>query len=349
LTIAPKKTDITALQGELEEYVLQPTLDKNGETSNYGHTSNFYTINAPNDELPIPATERFHTWTNVTTDTDLVKHLLSLYFAWVHPFYLLFSEEVFFHGLNGKKPKYCSPLLVNAILATACNFSDRPEARADPNDPSTVGNHFFAEAQRLLREVERSSLTTVQALGILSMRQAMIGDENNGSLYVWQMMAMSVQLGLHLSYSPNANGQITPTELEARRVTFWGCHIIETSYAICVGRVSSFTRHAIQLEKPVLRENLESKIWKPYGDPRFPGGTAEHEQPSFTYTLLLHHGLLIEIVNDIVFWFYAPRDRRTSRKLLGFYERFKTWYRNLPECLAMKDGQPTLPQVITLQ
>ena len=350
LAIAPKKPEVTALQGELEEYVLQPTLAKTGEISNYGHTSNFYTISGPNDDSPIPPMKRFDDWTTVTTNRDLIKHLLSLYFSWVHPFYLLFSEEVFYHGLNGMKSKYCSPLLVNAILATACNLSDRPEARADPNDPSTVGNHFFAEALRLLRDNDRSSLTTVQALGIMSLRQAMVGEADKGSIYVWQMMAMSVQLGLHLSYTPNiTNAHITPTEVEARRVTFWGCQILETNFSLCVGRVSSFTRHAIQLEKPVLRENLESKIWKPHGDPKFPGGTTELEQPSFTYTFLLHQALLSEIVNDILFWFYAPRDRRTSRRLIGFYEQLKTWHRNLPACLAMKNGQPTIPQVITLQ
>jgi len=348
--VTARKNEVRSLEGELEEYNIQPTLDNSGETRHYGYTSHLTgTLAGIDDELPILSIQQFDTWTSVTTDKDLVRHLLSLYFAWTHPFYVIFSEEVFFHGLNGKKLKYCSPLLVNAILALACNYSDRPEARADPNDPSTAGDHFFAEAKKLLGEVNSSSLTTIQALAVMSIRQAMTGDDSSGWLYAWQMMSMAVQLGLHMSYEAQAKGKLTPTEIEARRVTFWGCYVLETAWAICVGRVSSFTRSAVQLEKPILRGNLESKIWKPYGDPRFPQRTTELEQPSFTYTLLLHSSLLTEIVNDVVFWFYAPKDRRTSRKLLGYHERFLTWYKQLPECLAIQEEKATLPQIIALQ
>lgn len=319
-----------------------------GEIRHYGHTSNLNMV-GPDDELPALFIQYCGTWTTVTTDKYLVKHLLSLYFTWVHPFYLLFSEELFFQGLNGKKLKYCTPLLLNAILALACNYSDLPAARAIANDPSTAGDHFFAEAKRLLFGTDKSSLTTVQALGVMSLRQAMNGDDNGGWQYTWQMMAMSVQLGLHMSYTAQDNGSVTAIEIEARRVTFWGCHMLETAWAVGVGRVSCFARLGIQLEKPVPRPNLESRIWKPYGDSRFPSGTTELEQPSFTYTLLLHLSLLTEIVNDVVFWFYAPQDRRTSRKLLGFYDRFNIWYKSLPNCLALRDGKPTLPHVIVLQ
>jgi len=261
----------------------------------------------------------------------------------------MFPEEVFFHGLRGKKLKYCTPLLVNAVLAAACHFSDRPEARSDPNDPSTVGNHFFAEAKRLLHEDDRSCLTTVQALGVMSIRLAMNNQDSSGWQYAGQMMSMAVQLGLHTSHAAQPNGKVTASEIEARRVTFWGCFVLQTAWSICVGRISALPRNAIRLEKPCLQDHLEGKVWRPYGDPNLDGLAPGLEQASLKYTTLLYTSTLSEIVDDVLHMFYAPRDRVTSRKLLQHHEKFQNWYKSLPDVLRIRESGPTLPQVLSLQ
>ncbi len=115
---------------------------------------------------------------------------LSLYFTWSHPWYLLFAEEIVIHALKDKSSKYCSPLLVNAILALGCQFSDRPEARKDQNNPATVGDHFFEEAERLYHaEREHTSLTMVQALGLMAIRQGMKDRDSSGRAYNAIMMS----------------------------------------------------------------------------------------------------------------------------------------------------------------
>jgi hypothetical protein len=348
MSLTPKKTEPATLEGELAEFAGKSSLDKSGETRHYGHTSNL-SLTVSDDEPPVIAVEQTGTWTTVTDDVHLVKHLFDLYFTWSHPFYVLFSEEVFYHGLNGKKLKYCTPLLVNAILAVGCNYSDRPEARADPNNPSTVGDQFFAEAKRLLEADDRSCLTTVAALGLMAIRQALNNHDSSSWKYAGRMMSMAIELGLHLSYNVQPNGKVTATEIEARRITFWGCYTLETLWSVCLGRISCLPRTAIKLEKPFLRSNLESKIWKPHGHPQFPHASARLEQASFTYNLSLQLSLLTEIVNDTVHMFYAPRDRMTSRKLLQHHARYKAWYKDLPECLAVKENSATLPQVLCLQ
>jgi hypothetical protein len=52
-------------------------------------------------------------------------------------------------------------------LVTLAKFhSDYPEAFANPDDPTTRGEHFFAEAVDLLKKEEgRIPLTTFQAWG----------------------------------------------------------------------------------------------------------------------------------------------------------------------------------------
>lgn len=61
-------------------------------------------------------------WTKVTDDDDFVSHLMSLYFTWDYPFYAFLDRDVFVkHMMAGRlDSEFCSPFLVNAILANAC-------------------------------------------------------------------------------------------------------------------------------------------------------------------------------------------------------------------------------------
>jgi hypothetical protein len=60
-------------------------------------------------------------WVTVTDDDELVSHLISLWFTWNNPFYNFVHRETFIRDMQAGQLdcKYCSPLLVNAILAEA--------------------------------------------------------------------------------------------------------------------------------------------------------------------------------------------------------------------------------------
>lgn len=61
-------------------------------------------------------------WTIVTDDSEIISHLIMLYFAWDRPFFYLVNKECFLEDMiSGSLNAYfCSPLLVNAILALSC-------------------------------------------------------------------------------------------------------------------------------------------------------------------------------------------------------------------------------------
>lgn len=61
-------------------------------------------------------------WTNVTDDDDLVSHLVSLYMTWDYPFYAFFDRRTFLENMEkgNLNSDFCSPFLVNALLANAC-------------------------------------------------------------------------------------------------------------------------------------------------------------------------------------------------------------------------------------
>jgi hypothetical protein len=72
----------------------------------------------------VPATP----WTKISDDDDFVSHLVSLWFTWFHPYFNYMDRDRFIKDMQSGDPEnslYCSPFLVNAILADACVGFDR--------------------------------------------------------------------------------------------------------------------------------------------------------------------------------------------------------------------------------
>lgn len=167
------------------------------------------------------------TWTEVTNDIHLVEHLMALYFCWEYPTFASLSKEHFLSDFRAGRSRYCSSLLVNAMLALGCRFSNLPESRADPNDPSTSGDHFFAEARRLLAEDDRRSITCIQALGLISIREASCGHDSESFHYAGQAIRLAVEEGLHLEVD-HSLGHISHDEIDSvRSTTFWGAFALD--------------------------------------------------------------------------------------------------------------------------
>lgn len=164
-------------------------------------------------------------WFRTPQDAELVEHLLNLYFCWVHPIYPLFSRDHFLHDTGRGRSDFCSAMLVNALLAFACHYTDRHQARTDAANPSTSGDHFFAEAKKLLNKVDRPSLTTVHALGVMSIRETSLGRESNGYRYGGRCARMALELGLHLSVIGSG---LKSSDADVRKITFWGVFNLET-------------------------------------------------------------------------------------------------------------------------
>lgn len=163
------------------------------------------------------------TWTTVTNDINLVRHLLALYFCWEYPTFASLSKEHFLKDFNSGRHRYCSPILANALLALGCRFSEQPRTRANPNDPHTSGDHFFKEALRLLsRETNHHNLTTIQALGIMSIREASCGRDSESWYYAGQSIRLTIEMGLH-----RLAGDGDPDELAVQAATFWGAFALD--------------------------------------------------------------------------------------------------------------------------
>lgn len=59
-------------------------------------------------------------WTAVTSDDTIVQKLLEAYFLFDYTFYAFLHKDLFLDDLIAGRERYCSSLLVNALLAQAC-------------------------------------------------------------------------------------------------------------------------------------------------------------------------------------------------------------------------------------
>lgn len=123
------------------------------------------------------------------------------------------------------RTRYCSPLLLNAVLSLACTFTERHVPYTDPSQPHTNGDAYFAEAQSLVFTNQGATLTTVQALAVMGLREKSCGNERSGFRYIGLSLRSALEMGLHLAVVSDPT--LDQLEVEMRKLTFWHVHNLE--------------------------------------------------------------------------------------------------------------------------
>jgi hypothetical protein len=355
----------TELSGKMGELRLE-----NGSVRFLGGTSNLIYLDPADEvdegdgtELVEQQDDPLASWTTVTSDTEVIVHLINMYFTWHYPFFTTLSKSLFYRDFLLGKPQgspkrtvYCSSLLVNAMLALGCHFTNSPKGCADPNDPTTKGDAFFAEAKRLIvdnDEYEKPRLTTIQALCLMSVREAGCGREAKGWVYSGMSFRMAQDMGLNLDSGGMTNNKepMGEKEIDARRVTFWGCFLFDKCWSNYLGRLPQLPVSNITVSKYDVFPDEDADIWSPYTD----SGIGQlHSQPSRTRAVALQLSGLCEISSDLLIFFYHPQHLEKSvgraqelKKLSELQTRLEAWRRDLPKEFEPKEGQ--LPNVLLMQ
>ncbi|KYK59620.1 pathway-specific nitrogen regulator [Drechmeria coniospora] len=310
-------------------------------------------------------------WTRVTTDVGLISHLLGMYFTYHYAYFTTLSKKLFWRdfrrgaaGLVRGETAHCSPLLVNAMLALGCHFTDVSAACATPGDSRTKGDHFFAEAKRLILaddEFEKPCLATVQALALMSVREAGCARESKGWVYSGMSFRMAQDLGLNLELDGTTKQRIGDDENDARKVTFWGCFLFDKCWSNYLGRLPQLPRSTSNVSKFDVLADEDLATWSPLTDTDADADKGHHQgshgdsrrQPWRTRAAALQLSSLCEISSDLLIFFYHPNHIGRSRgktielkKLGEIHQRLEEWRSKLPKEFAPKEGQ--LPNVILM-
>ena len=168
-------------------------------------------------EMLVPAS----VWTSVTTDAWMVQRLLALYFCWEYPIFASLSKDYFVKDFCEGRARYCSSILVNSLLSMGSCFSTSSLVGSDGQQASS--DLFFNETVRLLEANQgRQDLTTVQALGIMSLRQLSCGKDLESYYYSGQSIRMAIEMGTNCS-----DGVYGESESAVRAATFWGAYSLD--------------------------------------------------------------------------------------------------------------------------
>ncbi|CUM65837.1 uncharacterized protein PRCAT00003486001 [Priceomyces carsonii] len=336
-------------------------VDNQGKIHFYGETSNIPKI-IQNDtiisqKLSLSSNSDIYTLDISHFVPDyIVSELLQLYFCWQHVYYNVFDMQLFLRDMKTGGMFY-SDFLLNAILSHACHLSSRPELRSDPLDARTTGYFFHKKALKMLhRELENSSLTTVQGLLLLASKESGIGCNSIGWVHSGMAVRIAIDLGIHHDAAKLAElGYISEEEVKVRNTTFWGCYLFDQGWSSYLGRPPAIRMCDVSINLPDFHEEKPLE-WVPFYESsnQFPDEVIKLEfypENTLLATLKLYH-----ILELIIFSLYTSRkeednvEKKKNYRLLleEHYQLLELWRAKLPDYLRYSQFN-THPAILMLQ
>lgn len=274
---------------------------------------------------------------NSDVDSQLCNELLETYWCWPHHLHLVLCRKIFMRDLTSSGP-YVTPFLLNAVLAQAARYSDRPEA-------SKLGQTF---AQRTLDtlavEVDKgSSIPTIQGLLIFSARECACGRTSQGWLYSGMAFRMMRDMGIHIPPRKlsHLGGHFSPAELALRQQVFWSCYTWDKTMSLCLGRAPAMHDIIPPPTNDILLdgEEAENEAWRP----RFATLSALEvgvTQKARSNSRFVAYCQLCVIIDEVLATLYS-KPHSAQNHLQGFLDRsiekLESWARGLSTNLYVRE------------
>ncbi|KAL8682490.1 MAG: hypothetical protein Q9186_001437 [Xanthomendoza sp. 1 TL-2023] len=257
-------------------------------------------------------------WTEVTASQTLLGHLFDLYFTWVHPVHMLFSEVDFKNSFRDNSDTYCSSALVNAICAMACHLVDANDLEDDV-DIDALAAAFMNQARHEVLPQNYALLTSVQALAIMYLADLSSCKARSATGYL--------RASVEFLKAAELDGQ-SPA---AREISSWGIQTLNTSstgityqklYAPEVPHMARFQHVDTQGDSAVWR------FYRTVGDQRdLP------VRPSYAILTACYQAALFRIIHASLNLYCGLRGVATAEMILIIYRRYIDWEHDLPPVL----------------
>ncbi|OTA65317.1 hypothetical protein K449DRAFT_421005 [Hypoxylon sp. EC38] len=270
-------------------------------------------------------------WTTVSSDNTMLRVLLQIYFVFEYPFHPYFHKDMFLEDMLVGSKRFCSPLLVNAVLGAAWHGYSRVKNRAEYWLPDNLGYRFLAEARRLFDlDQANPTITTVQAAAIINLICNHNGIDEISWFYTYKSLEMAQNMSL---FSPGLDEGKEWQKVAG--TTAWCLFNWQT--------IATF--HTFQ--PPIIKEpptrplpdiddvsTYFGEIWVKY-----PLG----REPTPIYNGFVFRAIcqLRVIMNEItILSFDHPRcfNRMSLGAAIEFRSRLLAWYENLPEPLKARNA-----------
>ncbi|KAK1775495.1 hypothetical protein QBC45DRAFT_335226 [Copromyces sp. CBS 386.78] len=172
------------------------------------------------------------TWTGITSDTQLVQRLLSMFFSAPCSLLCLIPQSSFMKAFREGDPRYCSEALVNAILGKACisyGTTSKIVSRI------TFGDAFLGEAKRLLAaEPNHVNIPSIQALAVVALAEISQGNDDEA----WDLAWASVRAAIHFGrQTREPSFHVDPELATARALSYCGGFSLIHTLRLLTGRL----------------------------------------------------------------------------------------------------------------
>ncbi|KAG7405461.1 Nitrogen assimilation transcription factor nirA [Fusarium oxysporum f. sp. rapae] len=260
-------------------------------------------------------------WTCIIDDNKLLRKLLETYFMTEYTFYPAFQKNCFLEDMAAGRSKYCSSLLVHAVLASACHGYSKMSYRSQFWNPRTLGYQFLAEARRLWElEIGNARLTTIQAAIVLSIVHDANGSDEVGRSYLTQ--AVAAAQAMHLFSTPTKNSD--DTEHNARAFTAWALFGLQAVHSFHVFKAPLLSM------PPSIQLSMQDDCYGDFGL-RYPSAKGP-VSVNYVNTFRTLSEFRV-IMNDVAAVFFSGFENAPDvivDRIKGFCIRLDSWYRNLP-------------------
>ncbi|KAF5717244.1 Zn(2)-C6 fungal-type DNA-binding domain-containing protein [Fusarium mundagurra] len=312
-----------------EQIAQGETVDHDPDTSDY-HITYLVPYHAARMVEPIADKIKARPWTRVISDDQLLRRLICAYFYYPHPCGPFIQKDLFLKDMAAGRTRFCTPLLVNAMLSLAIQSALDVPDRSKMWLFESLSYRFMAEARRLwdIESCKESSIPTIQAAMIISYTTTNNGMDQVGALYLTRALEMSKSLDLF--------GPVThpgDPELDKARVfTAWVLYSWQALFNFSFFRPPPITKPPALLRPDAnLSPEWYGEVWVQY--PHTPTRNRLHVGHKLQAEVQLRH-----IMNELGSLMFGDSSRPlTINQIVGIKKKLDSWKDSLPECLQPKN------------